>query len=358
MLSQIAARIADSGPIRFAELMAVALYHPEHGYYAKNTQQVGRGGDFFTSVSVGPLFGQLLARRFAAEWHHLGQPAAWRIMECGAHDGKLARDILDTLANHDPAAHAAAEYAIAEPLDRLRTAQREMLHDHPGKLRSVANAADLPPMPGIIFGNELLDALPFDVIEFRDGMWHECRIQVDESDQLAWHLCPPTDPTLIANLDPLGTIFPDGYRSELRTNYRSFLEPLRQTLTVGTMLWIDYGFTRDDYYHPDRTSGTLRTFSRHRAGEDPLAAPGDADITAHVDFTAVAEALESLGGKVARLQSQGTWLTTLARDWLLQQEGKPDAAMLRQFQTLTHPGHLGRSFQVIESSFETASEDL
>jgi SAM-dependent MidA family methyltransferase len=117
------------------------------------------------------------------------------------------------------------------------------------------------------------------------------------------------------------------------------------------MIWIDYGFAREDYYHPGRSSGTLRTFCQHQAGEDPLAHPGATDITAHVDFTAVREAAESLGACEIRLQSQGTWLTGLAREWLLSQENNPQASALRQFQTLTHPAQLGRSFQVIEMAW-------
>ena len=117
------------------------------------------------------------------------------------------------------------------------------------------------------------------------------------------------------------------------------------------MLWIDYGFERPDYYQPDRREGTLRTFSKHRAADDALSHPGEIDISAHVDFTAVAEVAGGLGGHPRPLISQGNWLTHRAKDWLLAQEGKPDPKAMRQFQSLTHPGHLGRSFQVLEVEF-------
>ena len=119
-------------------------------------------------------------------------------------------------------------------------------------------------------------------------------------------------------------------------------------LGSGLMIWLDYGFERQDYYHPGRHKGTLRTFSQHRAGDDPLARPGEVDLTAHVDFTAVAEAAQSLGWEPVALRSQGSWLTQNSRDWLMQMEGDPQPAVLRQFQTLTHPAHLGAAFQVLE----------
>jgi SAM-dependent MidA family methyltransferase len=118
------------------------------------------------------------------------------------------------------------------------------------------------------------------------------------------------------------------------------------------MIWVDYGFPRQDYYHPGRTEGTLRTFSKHRAGDDPLADPGEADITAHVDFTAMAEAAQSLGWRQSLLRDQGRWLTEIGREWLLEMEGSPQPAALRQFQTLMHPAHLGAKFHAIELTRE------
>jgi len=121
------ARIAADGPQDFAVFMAAALYHPDFGYYARDTRQVGCGGDFFTSVSVGPLFGGLLARRFGRWWREAGRPQSWRLIEAGGHTGTLAADILAALRQLDPAAFGALEYAFAEPMPRLQAAQRETL---------------------------------------------------------------------------------------------------------------------------------------------------------------------------------------------------------------------------------------
>jgi len=343
-------RIAREGPLPFTEFMATALYHPELGYYAREGRQVGRGGDFFTSVSVGPLFGELLARRFLREWETLGSPGRWRIIECGAHDGTLAADILGALSRTSPDAFGALEYAIPEPLPRLQEAQRKTLAGFQQKMRFIGDASELSgePLPGIAFGNELLDALPFHIIESRNDHWYECHVGI-QNEEFTWESHHEIDdPGLLEAVGKLGTRFPDGYRAEIRTNLRDFLESLTRCLTSGLLVWLDYGFARPELYHPDRTKGTLRTFSKHRAAEDPLADIGEIDITAHVDFTAVAEAATSLGAMPAEFKNQGAWLTEIARPWLLSQEGNPDASLLRQFQTLTHPAHLGASFHVIE----------
>ncbi len=324
--------------------MDLALYHPEHGYYAKETRQVGREGDFFTSVSVGPLFGRLLARRFLA-WRTLdGSPAPWRIIESGAHDGTLAADILDEIRLLDPEAFSSLEYVIPEPLPLLQVAQREKLSAFPN-VRLIGHPAELSaaPLPGIAFGNELLDALPFHVIGRKDGIWRACLVGF-ENGRFVWTEGPEFEG------GPIGD-FPDGYRTEIRTCFRSFFEPLVGALSHGLLLWPDYGYAATDYYHPDRTTGTLRTFSKHRAAEDPLAAPGEADITAHVDFTAAADAAASLGCQPLAFRNQGAWLTEIARDLLVSMEGNPDPSVLRQFQSLTHPGHLGSRFHILELSW-------
>lgn len=331
--------------------MAMALYEPSLGYYARETRQVGREGDFFTSVSVGPLFGELLARRFLREWGKLGQPPRWRIIECGAHDGTLAKDILGTLRSQSPDAFAALEYAIPEPLPLLQAAQRETLATFGDKVRFITRPDELfdDSLPGVAFGNELLDALPFHVVRWNDGKWSECRVSSSPEGRFVWETGHGiTDSRLAAALAPLGTDFPEGYQTEIRTNYGDFLGPLTPCLSSGLLLWPDYGFARPEYYHPDRITGTLRTFSKHRAAEDPLASPGEMDITAHVDFTAVAEAAIALGCGPTVFRNQGAWLTENGRDWLLSLEGNPDPALLHQFRTLTHPAHLGGSFHMLE----------
>lgn len=349
-------RIARRGALGFPEFMAAALYESGLGYYARDPRRIGRHGDFFTSVSVGPLFGELLARHFLRYWRSAGNPDRWRVIECGAHDGTLAADVLAALARLDPHALAALEYTIPEPLDSLHAAQHRTLLPFARNVRLLRSPHSLAtdPLPGIAFGNEVLDALPCHIVEWRAERWLECRVGLSGEDFI-WQSAEITDPALLCSLAAISGPFPDGYRSEVRTGLTAFLAPLVRALDHGAMLWLDYGFERADFYQPGRTRGTLRTFASHRAGENPLADPGAVDITAHVDFTALADAARSLGGHPSPLRSQGAWLTATARDWLLAHEGNPDATLLRQFHTLTHPAHLGAAFQVMEISWKNTA---
>jgi SAM-dependent MidA family methyltransferase len=354
LTEKILRQIDGNGPLDFAAFMELALYEPALGYYARHTRQIGRHGDFFTSVSTGPLFGELLARRFLRYWQETGEPQKWRVIESGAHDGTLAFDILTAIHAISPTAAAALEYAIAEPLETLRAAQNAKLARFAKNIRQVASPFALADelLPGIAFGNEVLDALPFHLVERHGSSWLELRVGRDGDVSLAWTRHAITNSALIAALAPLGEHFTEGHRTEIRTNFADFLRPLSAALNHGLMIWIDYGFAAADLHHPLRHSGTLRTFSHHRAGGDPLATPGEKDITAHVDFTAVAQAAMNLGGKAINFHNQGAWLTELAREWLTGREGNPSAAEIRQFQTLTHPAQLGGKFQVLEISWD------
>jgi len=337
----------------FPEFMARALYDSRDGYYAQATGQVGRDGDFFTSVSVGPLFGSLLARRFLRWWQDAGCPERWRLLELGAHDGTLAVDVLSMIAALAPQAYRTLEYVISEPLDELRDWQQAMLNEREHHAIWVHDASELAtdPLPGIAFGNELLDALPFHVATFRGGRWHENGVAADLGNpgSLTWCDLGPVDGVLASALGRIdASKLPEEYRTEVRSNFAALHATIAKAVPHGMVLWIDYGFARPEYYDPTRTLGTLRTFSRHVAGEDPLAHPGQSDITAHVDFTAVAEDAAEAGYALGCFQNQGAWLTHEARDWLMSIDGNPDSQVIRQFQTLTHPAHLGARFHVIE----------
>ena len=349
LAERIVGKIRGVGPIPFPEFMEMALYDPDAGYYAGRSDQVGRAGDFFTSVTAGPLFGRLLAAHIAKWWDQSGRPEAWRVVELGAHDGTLAGDLLAEFRDSHPDAFHGLKYVILEPLERLAQAQRARLEDFADQLHIASSPDELEPLPGFLIANEVLDALPFHVVESRDDGWHEIGVAVAEDESFSWHDLGPA-PEITITLPP----HPPGYRTEIRPNFAEFLQPLLQTIKPGRMLWIDYGFERDDYYADSRTTGTLRTFRNHEAGEEALDQPGTQDITAHVDFTAVMEAIESLGGKTIRFENQARFLTEAARPWLLSLEGKTDPAtmkLLRNFQTLTHPGQMGNRFHLLEAEF-------
>lgn len=343
---KLCAEITQRGPISFPDFLDIALYDPQLGYYAKQTQQVGRDGDFYTSVSVGPLFGQLLARRFFKWWQDQGKPDSWRILEIGAHDAKLAADILATIASLCPQAWNQLEYAIVEPLPLLRESQIQKLTPLAAKLNITADFDSLPNAQGIAFANEILDALPFHLIRRNHSQWQELFV----THPLAFKP-KPIDPTsaLGVKTSALGAAFPEDYQTEIRTNYGAFLKQISRCIEDGLLLFIDYGFAAPEYYDPHRTRGTLRTFSKHQAAEDPLDRPGEIDITAHVDFTDLAREAQPFGWAPIHFSSQGSYLTQLATEMIQKQKlGTPKD--IAQFRTLTHPGHLGASFHVIEFS--------
>lgn len=342
-------KIKGHGSLPFYEFMETALYDPAQGYYAKSEEQVGRDGDFFTSVSVGPLFGQLLARRFLKWWEEHGQPEVWRILELGAHDGKLAADILSTILKLSPPAWKSLEYAIAEPLALLRQAQSKRLENLASQLliRPSLEEVSSTRLPGIAFSNEVLDALPFHLVRMTADGWKELHVASSEDEFTFLPRSIPPESELATKLQTLGTNFPENYQTELRTNFPAFLQSVSQCLSNGFFLFIDYGFAAPEYYDTHRTTGTLRTFSKHTAAENPLDRPGEIDITAHVDFTDLARAAAAINYQPAKFTNQGSYLTHLAKPLILD-GGLADQKSIAQFQTLTHPAHLGAKFHAIE----------
>ncbi len=345
---KIDAELAKRGSISFPDYLNLALYDPEHGYYASNSNQVGRDGDFYTSVSVGPLFGQLLARRFIRWWQDQEKPTSWRILEIGAHDGKLAADILQTIAVLSPEAWQHLEYATVEPLPVLREAQQQRLAPLAAKLHLATDFRTLSenPLPGIAFGNEILDALPFHLIRRHENQWQE--LHVSNTWEFITQSIDSTS-ALGKKTAALGDAFPDDYQTEIRTNYLALLSQISNSISDGLLLFIDYGFAAPEYYDTHRTSGTLRTFSKHQAAEDPLADPGKRDITAHVDFTDLTREAITIGWHPTHFSSQGSYLTHLAAP-MIQTGEMNDPKTIAQFRSLTHPAHLGASFHVIEFS--------
>ena len=339
------ARIAHDGPIPFRDFMEAALYHPEHGYYTSGRAGIGRGGDFFTSVSVGPLFGTLLARQFAEMWERLGEPREFTIVEQGAHRGDFARDVLTALRTNAPACFAAMRYHIVEPSAALRTAQSETLGEFTAHWFPTLDA--LPAFAGVHFSNELLDAFPIHAVAWDGTAWRETHVAL-EGQRFVFTDRPITSTPLrdaLAKLPPV----PAGYRTEINLAALAWIDALAAKLTSGFALVIDYGFPRADYYRPERSTGTLTGYAQHRRVADLLAAPGETDLTAHVDFTALAERASAAGLRVAGCTDQHHFIVALGT--LHFPSTIPDTPAsqreLRAFKTLMHPQMMGRSFQVL-----------
>jgi SAM-dependent MidA family methyltransferase len=355
--------IRRDGPISFARFMELALYAPGLGYYERQ-REIGRRGDFFTSVSVGPLLGELLAFQFA-QW--LGRPGSFdrlQIVEAGAHQGALAADILGWMRRRRPDLLARLEYCLVEPSPARRAWQEQTLRDWlPGvKWVSDVTEAGSEQASRIIFCNEFLDAMPVHRLAWNAGKWEECRVAC-ENGVFIWQQAepPPELAECLPRIGPeLAAVLPSGYFIEHSPSAVAWWKKAAATLAHGKLLTIDYGLTGQELFRPERSGGTLRTFARHHEGGGLLDNPGECDITAHVNFSAIEAAGRAAGLATEGLMEQGKFLTQI----LAQTEAEPGGfeswtpSRTRQFQTLTHPDHLGRAFRVLIQSRPDATRVL
>ena len=339
--------ILQSGPLSFRDFMEAALYHPTLGFYASGRASVGRQGDFFTSVSVGPLFGALLAHQIAELWERLERNAPFQIIEQGAHQGQLMGDVLNTLRNEHPECFEQLQVTIVEPSAQLQAVQERALEQkaNPIRVRWVKSNAELDPFTGIHFSNELLDAFPVHRILWNGTAWEELSVHFKND---ALQLVPRalSDPRLERFIGRLKGAYPPGYTTEVNVEAASWAAQLAGKLETGCVLAIDYGFSRDDYYRPERTEGTLSGYSRHRRTSDPLLDPGDSDLTAHVDFTTLAEQAEAAGARLHGFTDQHHFMVGLAALHFADSRPRTDAET-RAFKTLMHPAMMGSRFKAI-----------
>lgn len=362
--------IEEHGSISFARFMELSLYCPETGYYERLGNTPGARGDFYTNVSVGSLFGELLAFQFA-NWTETGRIGQPRLFEAGAHDGRLALDILNWLSSHRPELFKETEYWIVEPSLRRQQSQREKLGRFEDKVRWFRSWESLPAtgVTGVMFSNELLDAMPVHRVGWnaREKCWFEWRVGLEEK-RLVWRRSPVESGTgrgspaicvpgteapldmVRRRLNPqLLAVLPDGFTTEICPAATHWWHQAASALQQGHLLTIDYGFSGDEFFSPHRANGTLRAYHRHRPCNDVLANIGEQDLTAHVNFSSLIEAGEAAGLRTERFCSQAEFLTEIAGTGWREKPGLGEwtSARARQFQTLTHPEHLGRSFKVL-----------
>jgi SAM-dependent MidA family methyltransferase len=376
----IRAEAAASGVLTFARFMELALYCPVHGYYETQKDNIGQRGDFYTSVSTGELFGELLAFQFA-KWLEELPIADCRLpmVEAGAHDGKLAKDILNWLKWHRPKLFGQIEYCIVEPSARRREWQKETLKEFQpkifwveqiGGLKNRQSAIGNRQFPGIIFSNELLDAMPVHRYgwDAKNKKWFEWGVAV-EGEKFVWVKMPdslaPSDgeragvrgpfensPSSILNLpSSLLDVLPDNYTVEASPAAENWWREAADILAHGKLLAIDYGHGADGLFSPARMRGTLRAYFRHHVSDDLLANVGEQDLTAHVNFSAIQSAGEAAGLATESFTTQPQFLTQILGAAMKEKSfGEWTPRRTRQFQTLTHPEHLGRAFRVLVQS--------
>lgn len=326
--------------ISFARFMELALYAKELGYYTGGAAKLGKGGDFTTAPEMSPLFGATLAR-FAAS---LSLPSPLRVLEFGAGSGKLAENFLDAAAE---LGLVVAEYAILELSAELRERQRQHLAEYPEMVWLDAAPAAFS---GLILCNEVLDAMPVHLVVRRDGSWVERGVSVDGGQFVFRDRDAPA--ALLAQLP--GEALPEPYLTEVHPQQAGFVRLLGDMLSAGDggiAVLIDYGFPASEYYHPQRSGGTLMCHYRHQAHGNPFYRIGLQDITAHVDFTQMGRAALETGLDVAAYMSQAAFLLGAGLPALLEQSAHAKTAdwlpLANAVQKLTSPAEMGELFKVL-----------
>jgi SAM-dependent MidA family methyltransferase len=332
--------------------MELALYDPRFGYYARAGQRSGRAGDFFTSVDVGPLFGELLERQIAEMAGHLPSPDNIDIVEAGAGNGRLSADILRAAERTHPELLSRIALSLVEASEAARNSQRSTLGDHAGSL-VYSNSALPDRFEGILFANELLDAMPVHQVVMREDGLKEVFVVADTS--LRTIEGPPSTPALAAHLSGLDVTLEPGWRVEIGVCAREWMREAARRLVRGFIIIIDYGHPASELYSVTHSSGTLTSFARHVEGGDAaglpgwLQRPGEQDITAHVDFTSVQNAAHEEGMTTLGFLDQTYFLMGIIQG----SQGSQGSLMemtLRDrlaFKTLTMPGGMGSVFKVL-----------
>jgi SAM-dependent MidA family methyltransferase len=327
----IAAQVTASGGwLPFDRFMALALYAPGLGYYANASRKFGAlpgsGSDFVTAPEMSPLYGQTLAVQVAEALERTDTNEIW---EFGAGSGALARQLLESLGER------VARYTIVEVSGSLRERQQQALAPWAD---GVTWASELPEtMRGVVVGNEVLDAMPVKLLARSAGAWHERGVVLQDG-RFAWDDRPTT---LRPPIEPAGT---NDYLTEIHPQAQAFVRTLADRLQAGAAFFVDYGFPESEYYHPQRASGTLMCHRGHQADPDPLQYVGEKDITAHVDFTAIAMAAQDAGLPTLGYTTQGRFLINCG---IAQRMADAPLAQRVAAQRLVNEHEMGELFKVI-----------
>jgi SAM-dependent MidA family methyltransferase len=345
----VRARLAASGGwISFADYMDLVLYAPGLGYYSAGAQKFGAAGDFVTAPGLGSIFARCLARVAGDALEQMGGGV---VLEVGGGTGALAADLLQALRTHPP-----QQYLLLELSADLRERQRARLAAQVPELLDRVQWLDrLPaePLAGVLIANEVLDALPVERFIMQDGKPRQLGVCL-HGDEFAWSAVTASA-ALAAEVraieQDIGARLPDGYSSELSLRQPAWFAALAATLGRGLALFIDYGYSRREYYHPQRSGGTLGCHYRHHWHADPFFLPGLQDITAWVDFSAASRAAMAAGLDVAAYTTQAHFL--LATGILQEMEAVTEdsqattLAMAAELRQLLMPGEMGERFRLL-----------
>jgi SAM-dependent MidA family methyltransferase len=354
-LAELLAReIAAQGPITFAEFMRACLYHPEHGYYTRREAKRLAQGDYATSVDLHPIFGRLLARQMEEMWRVMGAPSEFWLVEGGAGTGRLAAHILDFAMRDLPDFYGAMRYHAVE-LSAARRAEHGASigqHIEVGRAESRAGLPETIPA-GVIFSNELLDALPVHRVVRSGGELREIYVALDGEGRLMESAGPVSTPKLAEYFREQGIELAVGQEADAGLEAARWIEDAGHRLGRGFILTVDYGYAARELYDVARAGGTLLGYERHRTTEDWFRAPGEQDLTAHVNFTAIEMAGRRVGLEAVGLVSQSQFLLALAGANQLKDFEDAEASEAERyrtrlaFQELIHPDGMGETFRVL-----------
>ena len=324
---------AAGGWVGFDDFMHRVLYTPGLGYYANDLRKLGlmpgSGSDFVTAPELSPLFGQALAVQVAQALQHSRTDQLW---EFGAGSGALAQQLIDTL---EGLGEHVRSYTIVDVSGALRARQQQTLEKYGKRVQWVSQLPEA--MRGVVIGNEVLDAMPVQLLVRKAGVWHERGVALDGE-----HFCWSDRPTALRPpVEPAGD---HDYLTEIHAQAQAFVRTLAGRLQRGAAFFIDYGFPEAEYYHPQRHMGTVMCHRAHQADPDPLTDVGLKDITAHVDFTGLALAAQEAGLGVLGYASQGRFLLNCGLPRLMEQADLPARA---QAHKLVMEHEMGELFKVI-----------
>lgn len=346
LINSLHTQLAKKKKIPFVEFMQLALYAPNEGYYSSGLPKIGMQGDFITAPELSPLFGKTIANQCQQIISTIPSPV---LFEFGAGTGKLCVDVLTHLESLDCLPES---YCILEVSANLRHRQGELIAEKIPHLAHKVQWLDRwpeNPFNGVVLANEVLDAMPIHRFIHTDAGLMESYVSLNEQNQLREEFLPCENQPLIDYVRQDLCLTSTPYLSEANLFIKDWIAAIYQMLSQGVVLLIDYGFPRHEYYHPDRNQGTLMCHYRHQSHANPLLNPGEQDITAHVDFTHVAEAGQEAGFHIAGYTNQASFLLANGLLSLVNAiDNEREQIKAKQaIKQLTNPNEMGELFKVI-----------
>jgi SAM-dependent MidA family methyltransferase len=362
---KITDKIEKQGPITFETFMEMALYEPGLGYYASESIEIGKAGDFYTSQHLHPIFGAMIARQIEELWEIMGRPSEFYAVEPGAGAGLMCMDIMDYL--HDKEIFPSLTYVIVELNPFFREKQRRLLRQYTDKVRWGSSLKELGTIRGCILSNELLDAFPVHLVQM-DNDLKEIYVTAGRgnnpplpssakegergfSGEYFRETKGPLSTGAIAEyVQDFSIGLPKYYRTEVNLRIKEWLRNVAGILSEGFILTIDYGYPAREYYSEERNRGTLICYYGHQLNENPYTNIGKQDITAHVNFSSVKKWGEELGFKPIGFCQQGTYLISLGIDEVIADLYANSAEYLfevAKIKRLIFPGTLGETHKVM-----------